>query len=543
MFVLHAVYLQLTAVSRASRNVLLPLIFDYGNCHSDDKLKELLLHLETVPLDTERHYTYYDHSNIDGSYLQNVGSFNPPDTIYIVSEYHTFHAALPFSHCVRYNSSGVVVGMSAVPNVASIAIYQTPYFIQELSVYPYDPDNELHKLEFEYLYYLLHGSRQSYEIESFAIAVLYSQTTIYIRGMTEDLVGVLNGRTPFRIRTNSGSDPSFLLEQNDVLWVETPARDCSNATETLRGIVVRSDKPLAVYTGKAQCERSQQFNFDALIVYQIPVTERWGTSFIGDALAFTNLTSCSINLFLLSTRDNNVTVEWYDQTRNDSLPEDIFLHAHSVLKVTKVLFNITHYTINSHNKETLLVVYDVLCQDFISDQMELYSSVLLQPVEWFSSVQSVYQHLPDVDQEPYEYMPTVNVRNQEQHISLYIGKHDFKSSQIELVAKCNDPSLPTQQYSFYPLSVIDNHYTLFEIEDFYLLHFAITTGEFDPQQSFHSLRHSNPCARMGVTVFSYGNTSLSRVSYSNGYSTGGCTVESTLSANQCSIRVKVICES
>ncbi len=54
--VVFSVYLQLVAVSEASRNVLLPLIFDYGKCHSVDKLKELLLHLETVPLNTERHY-------------------------------------------------------------------------------------------------------------------------------------------------------------------------------------------------------------------------------------------------------------------------------------------------------------------------------------------------------------------------------------------------------------------------------------------------------------------------------------------------------
>ncbi len=82
----------MVAVSEASRNVLLPLIFDYGKCHSVDKLKELLLHLETVPLDTEWRYTYYHHSNIAETHLANVGSFNPPDTIYIVSEYHTSHA-------------------------------------------------------------------------------------------------------------------------------------------------------------------------------------------------------------------------------------------------------------------------------------------------------------------------------------------------------------------------------------------------------------------------------------------------------------------
>ncbi len=111
---------------------------------------------------------------------------------------------------------------------------------------------------------------------------------------------------------------------------------------------------------------------------------------------------------------------------------------------------------------------------------------------------------------------------QEQHISLSINKQDFKITEIELVAE-NGWWSPSRPYSYYPLSSFADRFTVFETENFYLLHLAIIAAEFNEfsyLQKLHSLRHSNSCARMGVSTISYGATPQTRVSYSNRYFAG-----------------------
>ncbi len=484
-------------------NVFLPLLFHYDNCPEHDTLRNLLLHLETHPLNTSQNYDYVHRTNKGDNFLADGFSFHPPDTVYITTELHLTHTDIPRSYC-EGNAFGAVMEVTAVPSLSSIAIYHTPYSTQELAVFAYVP--ELNEFEFEeYSYHLLFGSRKAHEMQGLAIAAVYSQTSVSLLGITEDILVLRNGMAPLHIHAATEASKTFLMELNKVLWLEAAARNCSNVTETLNSIVIVSDKPLAVNTAKVECENSLQFSFSGRVIHQLPSVENWGTNFIGDTAAFENLTYCIITLHLLSARDTSIDLVWYYHRRNGSFIENITLHANTALPVSNNLSDITHFIIDSYSQEKLLVIYEVQCYSNISGQMELYSSVLLQPVEWFSSVQSVYH-----------YLPTIEMQRQEQHISLSISKQDFNITEIELVAKGNALS-STEEYIFYPLSTFEDHYTTFETESFYLLHLVITTAEFG---TLHSLRHSNSCARMGVSTFSYGDTPQTRMSYSNGYFEG-----------------------
>ncbi len=494
------------AALEETTNVFLPLLFHYGNCPLIDTLKNLLLHLETHPLDTSQNYDYIHRTSQGGNFLADGSSFHPPDTVYITTELHLTHTVIPRVYC-EADVSGTVMEVTVVPNLSGIAIYHTPYSTQELAVFAYMP--ELNEFVFEeYSYHLLYGSRKAYEMQGFAIAALYSQTNVSLLVITEDILVVRNGMPPSHIHAAVEGPKTFLMVQNEVLWVEAAAKNCSKVTEMLDGTVIVSNKPIAVYTAKAECESSLQFSFSGRVIHQMPPTGNWGTTFIGDTAAFENLSYCVITLYLLSARDTSIDLVWCYHRSNGSFIENVTLHANTALPVSKILSNITHFTIESYSQEKLLVIYEVHCYSNISGQMELYSSVLLQPVGWFSSVQSVYH-----------YLPTIEMQRQEQHISLSISKQDFNITEIELVAKY-DESSPTQGYISHPLSTLADHYTVFKTNHFYLLHLAITTADLDFKQTLHSLRHSNSCARMGVSTFSHGDTPQTRMSYSNGYFAG-----------------------
>ena len=478
---------------------LIPVLFQYGDCYNPNMLQELLLHLATQSLNTSQSYKfeYYTRNN----FLGFGGSFHSPHTAMLISIFtQPGDYQIPEQYCRYYNVTGIVVTIKKSPDIAGVAIFRAAHYIQELPIYSHNA-NIADEIFDSYEYYLLYGANEPGEIDAFVIGSIYSNTTVTVE-TTEDLLLVRNGGPPSRVVLHSNMDREFTLElslniRTEVLWLEVATEDYDSRGERLTGTHITSNKPLKVYTAKAEFTRPLQFSFAARVLHVMPPSQMWGKTFIGDVTAFQNLNVREITLHFLCTTNSVLLIKWHQGHSNLTATDTVMLQSGIYDRISKSQSNITHFTI--HSDHPVLVLYEVHSYNHLTGIVEQYSSVLLQPVEWFSNVQCVYQYLP-------------TQREQVQHISLTVNREHFDPSAIQLVAKYDDNG----SYAFHRLRDYEDSYTLYEVEGYYLLYLNITS--IGHQQTLHSIRHiNNSCAEMGATVYSYGHSNNSRVSYSNGY--------------------------
>ena len=479
---------------------LIPVLFQYGDCYNPNMLQELLLHLATQSLNTSQSYkfNYYSTNN----FLGFGGSFHSPHTAMLFSNLTPPGAyRIPEHFCRYYNVTGIVVKIKESPDIAGVAIFRAAHYIQEVAIYPLNTDIADETLDSYYEYYLLYGTNEPGEIDAFVIGSIYSNTTVTVE-TTEDLLLVRNGGPPSSVVSHSNMGREFTLElslniRTEVLWLEIATEDYDSRGERLTGTHITSNKPLKVYTAKAEYTRPLQFSFAARVLHVMPPSQMWGKTFIGDVTAFQSLNVREITLHFLCATNSNLYIKWHRGHSNLTTTDTLMLQSGIYDRISKSQSNITHFTI--HSEQQVLVLYEVHGYNHLTGIVEQYSSVLLQPVEWFSSVQSVYQYLPTQPE-------------QVQHISLTVNREHFDPSAIQLVAKYDDNG----SYAFHRLRDYEDSYTLYEVEGYYLLYLNLTS--IGHQQTLHSIRHiNNSCAEMGATVYSYGDSNNSRVSYSNGY--------------------------
>ena len=479
---------------------LIPVLFQYGDCHNPNMLQELLLHLATQSLNTSQSYkfNYYSANN----FLGFGGSFHLPHTAMLFSKFTPPSAyRIPEHYCRYYNVTGIVVRIKESPDIAGVVIFRAAHYIQEVVIYPLNTDIADETLDSYYEYYLLYGTNEPGEIDAFVIGSYYSNTTVIVE-TSEDLLLVRNGGPPSSVVLHSNMDREFTLElslniHTEVLWLEVATDDYDSRGERLFGTHITSNKPLKVYTAKAEYTRPLQFSFAARVLHVMPPSQMWGKTFIGDVTAFQSLNVREITLHFLCATNSNLYIKWHQGHSNLTTTDTLMLQSGILDRISKSQSNITHFTI--HSDHPVLVLYEVHSYNHLTGIVEQYSSVLLQPVEWFSNVQSVYQYLPTQPE-------------QVQHISLTVNREHFDPSAIQLVAKYDGNG----SYAFHRLRDYEDSYTLYEVEGYYLLYLNLTS--IGHQQTLHSIRHiNNSCAEMGATVYSYGHANNSRVSYSNGY--------------------------
>ena len=483
-----------------NRLLLLPVIFPYGDCENTHTLQELSLHLRTVECSYSKTGHYFcDHSAAGYSrYLQRHQSFYSPDAVVIFSPDEDTY--VPQIYCSPPNVSGIVVRVNNVLDVASIGTFVAPHYLQSLAIFSYAEEEESDTFR----YHILQGLNQPNEKSAFTIATLYDYTRVTIRP-SRDLTAIRNGGLPLVMRANDNIW-DLSREQEVVMWLEM--LDCISS-ETLTGTIITSNKPIAVYTAKAECSGLHQFSKFARTIHQIPPPRDWGRLFMAATTAFQFLDSFRIALYLVCDTDSTVQIVWYYGSEGDNATtnETYTLTAAVAQTVTTDGSNITHFSVTS--KRNLLVVYEIYNIPNDTNETKIYSSVLLQPVKWFSRVQSIYR-----------YPLHGNMEGQHHCISVLVQQDDFDPRRIQLISKHTNVS----QAIYYSdtLHNFSSYYTLYEAGEYVLIHLDITAAGLDADEKIvHSIQHKNMKAKLGATVYSVGGSQGSGLSYSNGYVRNG----------------------
>lgn len=474
------------------RQFLLPVIFPYEDCTNMHSLQEVSLHLRTADCSNPSTiHEYYHFSNNEGSLQQHRRTFYSPEAVILLS---SFPEAAPEQLLVPYvycdaNKSGVVVKVRSAPDVASIGTLVAPHYLQSLSLFPYTEEGETGSFQ----YHILQGVNQYNEKSGFTVATLYDDTTVSIVP-TRDVTGLRNGG--LLSTSEADHDIRGTYRKHEVLWLEM--LECNKTAYTLSGTIITSNKPIAVYTAKAECSGYDRFSNAAHVVHQMPATKYWGKLFIGDTIAFQHVEPFEIALHLVCENNSTVEIIWYEG-ENATRSENLTLTSAISQTVTKDGSNITHFSITSQHK--LLVVYEIYTS---TNETVVHSSVLLQPVEWFSHVQSIYQ-----------YPPHSGTGDQKHSVSIVVHKEDFDTERIQLVTKFNAFRRGVTNEK---LQNFSSYYSVYETGRFVLIHLDITAAGLDDDgKMVHTVRYESMQAKLGATVYSVGSSRSSGLSYSNGY--------------------------
>lgn len=208
-----------------------------------------------------------------------------------------------------------------------------------------------------------------------------------------------------------------------------------------------------------------------------------------------------IALHLVCDTDSTVQVVWY-HVGNVTTNETYILAAEIAQTVTTDGSNITHFYVSS--KHNLLVVYEIYSILNATNETEVYSSVLLQPVEWFSHVQTIYRYPPHGHMEGHHHC--INVLVQREH---------FIPHQIQLILKYTNDS---QDIYSDTLQSFSSYYSLYEAGKYVLIHLDITAAGLDADERImHSIQYKHMQEKLGATVYSVGESQGYGLSYSNGY--------------------------
>ena len=477
------------------RQFLLPVIFPYGDCENTHALQEILVHFRTADCSNPNATYQYDHfSNNQGSLHQNRHSFHSPEAVVLLSRLGAAPEPLliPQVYC-RANKSGVVLRVYNASDVASVGTFVAPHYLQSLSLFPYTEAGQTGN--FQYL--ILQGANQPNEKSGFTIATLYGDTDVSILP-TRDLTEIKNGRLPL-IMSRANHSIHATYQQHEVLWLEV--RDCNNPADTLTGTTITSNKPIAVYTAKAECSGLGQFSKAARVIHQMPPTKYWGKVFVGDTIAFQRMDSFQIVLYLVCDSDSTVEIIWYHAFEGDNMTtvsKHITVSAKIAQTVSAEGSNISHFSVTS--QRNLLVVYNIQNATNCNDA-EVYSSVLLQPVEWFSHVQSIYR-----------YPPRGDIRGQHHSISIVVHRENFNPEQIELVWNFTQGTRNEKLQNF------GSDFSVYETGQYVLIHLDITAAGLDADgRIVHTVQYKDMRAKLGATVYSVGGLQSSGLSYGNGY--------------------------
>ena len=386
------------------------------------------------------------------------------------------------------------------PTVSLIASAKWPNFTLVYSLLPYPRQPDILTSQ-EYNYYLLFGSfRPRNCVDAFAIVAVSSDITNIMIKPTVDLVALWDGNVTVNIAANSTETIS--MEENKVLWIEVMTEDC-RSERNLSGLLVKATQNIQVFTANAQCSEPNMFSYNSHILHQMPPYYRWGKTYVTDLLQLNILPVTSTNstivsfTFLAIENMTNVTITWYrdNQQQNDPYTTSYALTSGKPFITTfdsNLISNgTTHVFIQGSNP--ILVVYEL----YSSVENKMYFSVLLQPAEWFSNQQSAVL-----------VNPLQQATELQFHITLVVPTKFYDPHNI-LVTVQSIVSLDVYDY-FNPEHV-------YTAGDFHVLYMEMNatniTGTKDNQVL---IRHSNPCAKLGVTVYSHAMDTTG-YAYSNGY--------------------------
>ena len=478
-----------------------PMMFHYENCTTTPS-----------PFTFDLYYANTFESYVTGYPIIGKASIQAQQTFKLHHGSHTvqaikLHPAGRFSDFYQlsyYCNNRVTQYYSSAaedPTVSLIASAKWPSLTLVYSLLPdsRQPDSLTSQ---EYNYYLLLGSfRPRNYIDAFAIVAVSPDITNVTIKSTVDLIALRDGNVSAITIITANSTKTINMDEHEVLWIEVMTKDC-RSEKNLSGLHVKATQSIQVFTANAQCTKPDMFSYDSHVLHQMPPSYKWGKTYITDLLQLNILpvtsTSSTIVSFTFLAVENmtTVTIMWYrgNQHQNDPHSTQYTLTSGKPFVATfdsnLVSNGTTHVFIQGSNP--ILVVYEL----YSLAENKVYFSVLLQPVEWFSNQQPAVLVKPLQQETELQY-----------HITMVVPRkfYDPKNIIITDLFRTNQ-SLDGCDY-FEPEHV-------YTAGDFHVLYMEInSTGGEDKQVL---IRHKDPCAKLGVTVYSYA-TDTTGYAYSNGY--------------------------
>ena len=385
------------------------------------------------------------------------------------------------------------------PTVSLIASAKWPNFTLVYSLLPVSrqPDSLTSQ---EYDYYLLLGSfRPRNCIDAFVIVAVSPHITNVTIKPTVDLIALRDGNVSAITIITANSTETISMEKHEVLWIEVMTEDC-RSERNLSGLHVKATQSTQVFTANAQCSEPDIFSYDTQVLHQMPPSYKWGKTYITDLLQLnilpvTSTTTIVSFTFLAIENMTTVTIMWYrgNQQQNDPHSTQYILTSGRPFVTTfdsnLVSNGTTHVFIQG--SDPILVVYEL----YSLTENKLYFSVLLQPVEWFSNQQAAVLVNPLQETELLY------------HITMAVPSkfYDPKNIIITDLFRTNQSLDRCDHFD------TEHVYTAGDFHDLYME--INSTGGKDEHVL---IRHKDPCAKLGVTVYSYA-TDTTGYAYSNGY--------------------------
>ena len=371
--------------------------------------------------------------------------------------------------------------------------------VQLFSSLPFEPhtDTEANETTQLYEYYLLFGSFTSNdEMDAFAVTVgsqfNYNPTNVTIASSI-DLIALRNSMDSVII---TALFDEISLEIDEVLWI---SGDCNVNNGNLSGTRIRATKPVGIFTATSQCNGS----FDFHLAHQMPPVHRWGKTFIVDLLALKHVQSANITISftMLAKNNSNVVIKWYSKEHQTPSTTEYILQAEYPLTVTRDPTAFTGASIQA--SDPILAIYEVYSTEDnkAQDSTKEYFSILLQPVTWFSNQQSLVLSQPLLNHNLQQFIISIIIE------SKYFNPHDI------IVTDTSQPEISATtlaQYKYFTSQDTDS------IDGYTVFHLELSLPE--EEEILLLVNHTNPCARLGATVYSYGNETS--FAYSNGFVLG-----------------------
>ena len=478
-----------------------PMIFHYENCTiTPSPFTFDLYYANTIESDVKSYSILWKASidkrnefHLQGSTTVPVIKLNPTGRysyIYQLNYYCENRVAQYYSSAARD------------PTVSLIASAKWPNFTLVYSLLPdsRQPDSLTSQ---EYDYYLLLGSFRPVDcIDAFVIVSVSSDITNVTIKPTVDLIALRDGNTTAIITIAANSTETISMDEYEVLWIEVMTEDCGSE-RNLSGLLVKATQSIQVFTASAQCSEPDMFSYDSHVLHQMPPSYKWGKTYITDLLQLsilpvTSTSSITVSFTFLAIENmTTVTIMWYrgNQQQNDPHSTQYTLTSGKPFVVTfdsnLVSNGTTHVLIQGSNP--LLVVYEL----YSLAENRMFFSVLLQPVEWFSNQQSAV--LVKLLQQETELL---------YHITMVVPSKFYDPKNLIIITDMFGTNQSLDRYDYFDAEHV------YTAGDFHVLYMEInSTGREDKQLL---IRHRNPCAKLGVTVYSYA-TDTTGYAYSNGY--------------------------
>lgn len=421
---------------------------------------------------------------------------------------------------------GLIINFMENPTISMVAQMFGHYFDQSFAVYPMLSKNDRHQQEMEnvltndtYKYRILFGVPRrevsGVVLDGIVIHVMYSNTNVTIHS-SGDAIALKNAREYLSIAENETVELKNQCHY-EVIWIEPKVNNCQVTTELgsqLRWTIIESSKPIMVFTNHAKCNKTGGFSFESQLVHQMPPVNRWGTRFIFDVqqsrilptalrasilykismLSSQNDTTIKVSFYhseLVAGNEHQTTFEEYSANENDSV-----LHIHKREEFIKTL---THIDIQANHQ--ILVIYTIHTNDkLIDDNEEVYYSVLVQPVRWFSNVQTVALSKTSSHAEQFSY-----------HVSVVIPRANYDPNNIVI-------SMEHSFESGMPLANFAGFNGKTSLSSDYVVLFLEPQQYKKQNHTYLLLWHRDPTVDIGATVFAY--SPQQHYGYSNGYILG-----------------------